>query len=107
MGSTRYPRLAAVLLSVGMATSGLISPASASEACSHEEALAMGAKLHDELDVNSERFRDASLSEAEKKAHMDAFIDLMGASDLALRGEDVEACQRYREIADRMDIDLD
>jgi len=75
--------------------------------CSHDEALEMGARLHRELDVSSDKFRSRSMSEAEKQAYRDAFFELMDASDLALRGKDAEACRRYREIAQRMKIDLD
>ncbi|WP_374375270.1 hypothetical protein [Dongia sp.] len=101
--------LLAGILVAGAATLAAVTPgaASADESCSHEEALEMGAKLHEELDVSSERFRDRSLSKVEQKAYLDAFVDLMDASDLALRGKDAEACSRYREIAARMDIDLD
>lgn len=92
---------------VVMLATAIAASASAEEVCSHDEALAMGATLHEELDVNSARFRDRSLTETEKKANMSAFIDLLDASDLALRGDDTEACRRYREIAERMDIELE
>lgn len=75
-------------------------------ACTHDEALEMGTKLHQELDVSSPWWR-AAKSEAEKKTLSDAFIALMDASDQALRGNDGEACRRYREIASEQGITLD
>jgi hypothetical protein len=74
--------------------------------CTHDEALEMGATLHQELDVSSPRWL-AAKTEAEKNALSSAFIALMDASDQALRGNDGEACRQYRAIAAEQGIPLD
>mgnify|MGYP007068354505 CR=1 FL=1 len=93
-----------VLLFTSTAAVGAIGADSAT--CTHSEALDMGAKLHQELDTSSPRWR-AAKTEAEKQELFGAFEALMNASDAALRGDDSEACRQYREIAEDQGIDLD
>lgn len=76
-----------------------------SDSCTHDAVMAMGATLHDELDVGSPKWRSAK-TDAEKAAANEALIALMEASDIALRGEDAQACRLYRQLADEQGIDL-
>lgn len=101
--------LVALLASIAMFSSSDGAEAETAESanCTHEEALTMGKILHDELDFGSKRWTDRSLSKTDKDELIEALVALMSASDFALRGEDGEACRRYRAIARSMDIEVE
>ncbi|MBI2254296.1 MAG: hypothetical protein HYU58_06745 [Proteobacteria bacterium] len=102
-----YPVACRAFLALSLACASATDAAGASNApCTHDEALEMGAKLHQELDTSSPRWRTAK-TEAEKQALFEAFEALMKASDDVLRGDDSEACRQYREIAEEQGIELD
>jgi hypothetical protein len=75
--------------------------------CTHDEAIRMGAILHEKLDIASGKLASYdNIEAADEDGYLDAFDKLLAASDAALRGDDETACRLYRALAAEEGISL-